>query len=464
MAAIVSGKAVASLAGLLTIMVLTRHLGPTQFGYYRTVLTYSAFAGVFADFGIYMVALREMSRTGADPSRVVGNALPLRIVSTVGVLLAASVLAWATPYDPIVKWGTLIGAAIYTCLQASDFLVAVFQSVLKQGRNAVAEVAGALATLAAVWMLTTTRGGALSMLGATLLGNALAMAISWRLAARLVPFRVSFDLQLWRQYMLAGLPIAGSQILGMAMLRGDSLLLSLFRPAADVGLYGVPSKLFELATTVPYLFAGLMMPALTLASADREEFSRLLGHAIDAAAIYGMGAILVLAMFASQVLVLIAGPQFAAGATALVIIAFATALAAISHVLRFALVACDRPRVVLFADAFACACAFAAYCSLIPKFSLIGAAIGTLVAETSALTGMLRGLKRSGRPLPSFMNSGKAIFAGALSAAAMWLLSRFELHWLLALVVGGGIYIAGLVVTRAIPRELLLTVRGWTSA
>src|ERR1700722_13027799 len=85
MAAIASGKALTAVAGLLTIMVLTRHLGPTQFGYYRTVLTYCAFAAVLADCGLYMINLREMSRARADPGRVAGNALALRIVSNGGV-------------------------------------------------------------------------------------------------------------------------------------------------------------------------------------------------------------------------------------------------------------------------------------------------------------------------------------------------------------------------------------------
>ena len=190
MAAIVSGKAMTAIAGLTTVMVLTRHLGPTEFGYYRTVLTYCAFAAVLADCGLYMINLREMSRAGANAARMAGNALTLRFVSTGGVLLAAAAIAWATPYDLTVKRGVLIGAAIYTCLQASDFLISIFQSVLKQGRNAVSEAIGALVTLAAVWVLATTRAGALPMLGATLLGAALALSISWRMAHRLVPLRL----------------------------------------------------------------------------------------------------------------------------------------------------------------------------------------------------------------------------------------------------------------------------------
>lgn len=449
-----------AVAGLATVMVLTRHLGPTEFGYYRTVLTYCAFAAVLADCGLYMINLREMSKPGADPGRVAGNTLALRLVSTGGMLTAAAAFVWVTPYDLSVKLGVLIGAVIYTCLQASDFLISVFQSVLKQGRNAVAEVVGAVATLAAVWFLATlTHAGAIPMLGATLLGAALAMGISWRLAHRLVPFRLSFDLPLWRQFLVAGLPIAGAQILGMAMLRGDALLLSLYQPAAAVGLYGVPSKLFEIATSIPYQFAGLMMPTLTAGARNgRQEFGNALRNAVDVGAVYGVGAVLALALFAPQILTLIAGPAFAAGAPALVFIAIAIALAGVTHILRFALVACEKPRFVLLADSVACVGAFAAYFALIPTYSFVGAAIGTVVAEVAALVCMLVGLRRAGRPLPSLLNPLKALFSGGAAAVVMIFLGRFELPWLLTLGVGGGVYLVFLALTRAIPREIVLNV------
>lgn len=459
MAAVITGKAATAVVGLLTIVALTRHLGPTEFGYYRTVLTYAGFAAVLADSGLYMVTLRQMSQAGSNAGRVLGNALPLRVVSTGSVLLAAAAFAWLTPYDPPVKWGTLIGAAIYTCQQTSDFLIAAFQSVLKQARNAVAEVTGALVTLAAVSGLALTHVGALPMLGATLLGAAVALSISIRLLRRLVPFRLGFHLPLWRQYLVAGLPLAGSQILGMAMLRGDSLLLSLFQPAAAVGLYGVPSKLFEITTSVPYILAGLMMPALTASAArDRSEFSRQLGRTLDAAAVYGVGVVIAFAPFADRLLALISGERFAAGAPALRVISFAIALAGLTHVLRFTLVACERPRLVLIADSVACACAFAAYFALIPRLSLLGAAAGTVIAEASALVAMSVALGRAGRRLPSLANPAKAVIAGALAVLTMKYLAGLGAPWLLALAAGGALYLGMLTLTRAIPRELLLVV------
>jgi len=458
-AAVMSGKAVAAVAGLATIMVLTRNLGPEEFGYYRTVLTFATFASVLADCGLYMVTLREMSRPGADGARVVGTALPLRLMSSISVLLLACALAWTFPYDRIVKWGVFIGAGVYTCFQASELLLAVFQSVLKQGRNAVAEGTGALVTLACVWILAIAHGGPLAMLGATFLGSLVALAISWRLARGLVPFRLSWNAQGWRRYLVLGLPMAGSQILRLAILRGDSLILSLLQPAVAVGLYGVSTKIFELATSLAFMFGGLMMPALSSAfDRDRAEFSRVLGHTVDTAVIYGVGAILALAPFAPQVLSVIAGPDFADGAPALVVISFAIGLAALSHVLRFALVAYERSRVILEADAVACVVGFIAYFSLIPKFSLLGAAAGTVIAETASLLGMLHGLRRAGVPLPSPVNLLKAIAAGGIAFAAILGCNQLEVPWPLTLLLTGAVYLLLLALTRAIPPELISSV------
>jgi len=201
------------------------------------------------------------------------------------------------------------------------------------------------------------------------------------------------------------------------------------------------------------------MPALTAgARAGRLEFGTALRNAIDVGAVYGVGVVLALALFAPQLLTLIAGKDFAAGAPALIIIACAVALAGMTHLLRFALVACEQSRSVLIGDSIACACAFAAYFALIPRYSLVGAAIGTVVAEVAAMTCMLIGLKRAGRPLPSLLNPFKAIFSGAVAATAMVFLMRLDVPWLLSLMAGGVVYVGGLTLTHAIPRQLILSV------
>jgi O-antigen/teichoic acid export membrane protein len=106
------------------------------------------------------------------------------------------------------------------------------------------------------------------------------------------------------------------------------------------------------------------------------------------------------------------------------------------------------------ADAGACSVALLAYFILIPKFSLIGAAAGTAIAEASVLTGMLLGLRRAGQPLPRCRSAPKTLAAGVTAAGVIWLLSYFATPWVLALLIGGAVYLGLLAVTGAIPRDL----------
>jgi O-antigen/teichoic acid export membrane protein len=122
------------------------------------------------------------------------------------------------------------------------------------------------------------------------------------------------------------------------------------------------------------------------------------------------------------------------------------------------LVACERPRLVLEADAVAFVVGFVAYFALIPRFSILGAAIGMVTAQTCSVLGMLRGVKRVGLPLPSPVTLGKAFGAGLLALGAMMACAEFDLPWFICLPAGGVIYLLLLAATRAIPPELLATV------
>lgn len=464
MLAVTLGKAATVAFGLLAIALLTRHLGPTGYGYYRTVLTYAAFASILADLGLYMIVLREISNERFEAPRVLGNALLLRLVSTGGVLLAGAFVALALPYDPVVRQGIFLGGLIYIAIQGSELLVTIFQKTLKQGRAAAAEALGGLTTLALVWVLAHLGAGMLAMLAATAGGSGLTFALSWYLGRRLIPFRPCLEPAVWRYLVVAGLPLAGSHVIGLAILRGDTLLLSLLQPAAEVGLYGVPSKIFEIAVTLAFLFGGLMMPLLVAARGDDAGFAGLLAHACNTMAMFGIGTVVALAVFAEEIVVLVAGAEFAAAAPALVVLAFAAAVTAVSLMLRFAVIAVEQPGRVLQADGLGLVVAAVAYLTLIPRFSFMGAAVGTLLAEATILGALAWALGRSGRPLPPLGNTGKALLAGALTAGLLWGLGRLGLPWLLALGLGGAVYLAVLALTGAIPRAFLVALAARSKA
>ena len=70
MALLAVGRVASILIALATIAVLTRALGPEEFGYFRTAIAYLSLAMLLGGFGLNTVAVRELSRADADRPRV----------------------------------------------------------------------------------------------------------------------------------------------------------------------------------------------------------------------------------------------------------------------------------------------------------------------------------------------------------------------------------------------------------
>lgn len=454
---VVAGKAVVVTIGLVTLGLLTRHLEAEGFGAYRTILTYLALTAVFADLGLYVIVVREISRPGADASRILGTAITLRLCATASILLLGVLASWALPYDSNLRRGLLVGALGITAFQGNELLVGVFQRQLAQGRAALAEVAGAIVMLSLVFGISRGEGGTVPMIGAMTAGHLTTLALSWTMARRLIPFRPSMDARVAKRLIRAGVPIAISGILGHVILRGDTVLLSIFKPSQDVGYYGVGTKIFEVVTTLPFLFAGLLMPMFSqYAFEDRPRYADVLERGLQVSAI-GAGAVLLgFLTSADEIVRVVAGPEFLPGASSLRILALAMFWVFLSLVLRFALTARDMQKTLLWVDAAGAAVAVSAYLVLIPRFSFRGAAWGTVAAEAVILGGLTwlawrvgaRGLR-----WPFLFRLG---LAGSVAAASYLILRRAvppelspDFVWFGVLCVVELIYLALLVVLRA---------------
>jgi O-antigen/teichoic acid export membrane protein len=281
----------------------------------------------------------------------------------------------------------------------------------------------------------------------------IAFGLAAALARRLEPFAFRIDLAAWRTLIVMGLPIGGSRIALMAILRGDILLLSLLGSAQAVGLYAVPSRIFESVTGITIVFAALMMPRLTAAAStgDAGALRHHLKTGALAIATFSAGFIALCLAFAEQILVLVAGPEFAPAAPALMLIAVAAGAHALGQLFRFALTALGLQRYVLIIDLTALAFAIGVYLTLIPQFSYLGAAIATALVELLLCLTMTVVLTRTHAGTPVPVDVLKVIPAAAASFLVMRGLTDAALAWPLAMLAGGVAYFAVLLLLGVIP-------------
>ena len=138
-------KALSLVLSLGVTMLLTRHLGVAGYGSFVAVFVYMTFFASFADWGTQTILIRELAREPASFERQVGAALTLRL----GLSLSAALVAAATvpifySGQPQVLVGVVIALPTLLFGSISSTVAAAFQSQLRMGRVAIAEIAAQL--------------------------------------------------------------------------------------------------------------------------------------------------------------------------------------------------------------------------------------------------------------------------------------------------------------------------------
>jgi O-antigen/teichoic acid export membrane protein len=446
------GKGGAMIVGFLSFALLTHYLGVAGFGHYRTVLNYLSTASIAANLGLYPIVLRELSRDRAPQAYVLGNAMALRLVTSSLFLCVAAALSYLLPYEAVVHHAMLLGIIGFVSLEVTHVLLAVFQQHLQQWQAALAEIIGAGVTLIAVGMVIYWGGSVITAVGTMAIGHLAWAACAWYLAYRLAPFRLSWAGAEWKRLVLAALPLAGVQILNLMYLRVDAVILSLYQPASDVGVYGVASKLLEMAMTLPYMFAGLVMPLLSQhAHQNPATFRRYVSTAFEVLSIAACGIAVGFYVLAPHLVAWIGGVEFREAAAVLQLFSAAIGLYCLSSILIFAVTALGQQRLMMWAYAMAAAASLLTYLLLIPQYSYFGAALGRIIAEAIVVLATARIVVREIGGLPSLAVLYKALAASAMALGVWRLLAALGIPWGVNFILAAGSFVGGLMLLRAFP-------------
>ena len=448
----VSGKFIGTLLGILTVAVMTRHLGQAGYGEFTTAISFLQFFGILVDFGLTLTMIRMISDAGAEESRVASNIFTLRLVSGLVFFGAAAGIAQFFPYPPSVKAGIALGSLSFLGISLSSVLVGIFQKKLAVRLAATAEVAGRLLLFLGVLFAARLGLSLLWVIGILVASNLLQLSLSLVFAQKLVRVRPAFDLALWREIVRQSWPIGVSIAFNLVYLKGDVIILSLYRTQSEVGLYGAAYKILDVITIVPAVFMGLVLPVLTQAwsGGDSETFKRRLGRAFDFLSLIALPLAVGTQAVAADVMSFVAGSAFAASGRMLSILMLAGAMVFWSGLFGHAVVAMGLQKKMIWAYGLDAAVSLVLYLALIPRYGAAGAAWVTVFSETFialATAAAVLYKMRGSVPLKTF---SRALAASAIMYAVIVPLHQVHVLWrvLIGMAVYAGLLLALGVVTK----------------
>ena len=311
---------------------------------------------------------------------MIGNLLGLRVLLAGGAALALLVLSLLVQYEPRVQEGLRIVAPAAVALVLVGLPAIIFQSRLRLELAMLVEIVTSATTLILLIAVTAADLGFSAVLLATVGGATVAAATGYVLASRLAPLRARAELGELRRLTKASLPIGLFMIFGVVHFKVDTILLSIFKPLADVGTYSVAYRFLEQVLFIPGFFVAAVFPIITSYHATGDE---LLKVAIDKSFAF----LVILAVpiatatfvLAPDIVRLVAGDEFEDAVRPLRILSFASIFFFTNALFSALLVIYERQRQLVVLAGSVVVGNIALNLVLIPPFSYTGAAVAAVI-------------------------------------------------------------------------------------
>ncbi len=449
----IAGKMISLVLGLVAVSIMTRYLGQTGFGYYTTAIAFLQFFGIMADFGLSLTTVQMISDEKQDEPRLLKNILTLRVISSFLFIGLAPLVVLFFPYPPEVKMGVLATSFSFYFITIIQVLTGVFQKKLKMFEVTIAEVLGRLVLVILTAVIALLGGSLFYILLTISFGSLVNLIVVFYYARKYIEFGWAFDFDIWKAVAKRSWPIALSIGFNLIYLKMDTIILSLVRPQADVGLYGATYRVVDILTMMPAVYMGIVLPHLTnhFLQKNLTEMKKLMQLAFDSLMLFAVPIVFGTFLVAQKVMVFVAGRDFAMSGEILKVLILASGAIFVTSLFGYAVLAVHKQRQMMWGYLTTSIITLIGYFIFIPKFGFWGAAWMTVFSEVVIMVWTFVVVYRETKFIPSLIALGKYCLAGLVMVGIILLLPNW--HILFVLLMASITYFGMLYLLGAIKKD-----------
>ena len=455
----VGGYVLSLTIALVAVPFMIRHLGAVDYGYYVTVSSIVFIIGGLTEAGLTALGVREYSTLEGDARQHFQRSLiGLRLVLTaVGVGLAAAI-TWVTGGDRQGVTGTPIaGLGLLVALSQQPYAIPL-TAELRIGWVTVLDVLKQ-AALSSLFILAVVLGAGLAaFFWASVVAGAVMLVATLLLVRGHAPLIPSRDVSAWGRVLKETLPYAAAAAVGLIYFRIAVILMSYVSTAEETGIFSAAFRIVEVVATLPLMLVLTVFPILARAARDDEErLSYALQRVFEVSLIIGGLLAIGLAVAAPFAIEVVAGPGFEDSVEVLRLLSLALVTSFLAQTWSYGLLSLKRFRAILIVNAIAALVAIAGTLALAGPMGANGAAIATVAAEAVLAIAAAAFLGRHSSALsPDLRIIPKVCLAAGLAVGAALVVPAPPV--VLALL-SGTVYVATVLVLRAVPPELFTALR-----
>jgi O-antigen/teichoic acid export membrane protein len=368
---------------LVVGVLVTRYLGPEQFGQLNYAIAWVSIFSAVASLGLDSIAVREIVLEPQSKNRILGTILYLRLLGGIFtwlLVLASSQIFLAR--DPLTSWLVLILSA-GVIFQSLDTIDLWFQSQVKSHYAIIGKTTSfILINLAKVVLIQKNApliAFAWAGLGEILLG-AIGLLITYRISGDNI-FKWVIDFSKVKKLLSDSYPLIFSGLLVMFYMRVDQIMISIMRGDKELGLYSAAVRLAEFFYFIPMAISSSTLPSIIEAKETSESlFYEKIQKLYVAMASIGYATAIPISIMSDWLVNKLYGIDFSGSGKMLTILVWAGIFVNLGIARSSFLIAMNWTKLHLFSVLLGAITNIILNFIFIPRFGGVGASVATLVS------------------------------------------------------------------------------------
>jgi O-antigen/teichoic acid export membrane protein len=433
---------------LLTLAVViyaARILGATEYGKFTFALAFVSLLMVFSDFGLSGIITREFARE-KEKKEEFYSLLSLKILLILGTLILILFTTIFSIHDKDIQKITLILSLSLLINGLIGTFYAFFHSQQKMEYEAWLEILQSVLIFSSGLFILLKMPSAKNLSYAYSISAFLALiSLFLFFHFKISPLKIKLNFLVWKKFLAMSWPLALMGIFGVIYSYTDSVMLGYWKMLAETGWYNAASKIAMFALVPTGLIAASFYPTLSqFSQTSPEKFQKTWNYLLEIMIFLAIPLIVGGVVLAKKIIYYFYPQDFSPSILVFQILILTAGIIIIYRPFYDAMIVLNQQSKMFLITLAGAITNVILNLILIPKYSLYGAAIATVITNLLNLFVIWIFLKKFTTVRLSLSKIFLTILVASIASLLMYLAIKqpllYNINVFILVLIGGAIY------------------------
>lgn len=271
-----SSQVFTAICGFVWTIIIARYLGASNLGILSFAISLSIVFGMFMDFGISQLLIRDVSREHDLLPDLLNNAIPLKTISSIIVILFIGLILYLKGDTKIVITVCLLIGIENLFINMTLILNSVFQAYEKMSYTAKSTLLNSFLLLSLVIICAYFD---LGLIGVTL-SYLIAYFTSYlylriQVSRKIYRPKLKFNFKYWKILIKRSIPFGLMNLFNSIYFNIDMTMLGFMTTAYSTGIYNASYKIITILTTLYTVYTAVIFPVMSKLYKNSDDLLKL---------------------------------------------------------------------------------------------------------------------------------------------------------------------------------------------